>query len=56
MSDVIELINIDSQIEIDEPEVCGDCIYFNGEECNGKFEGSEKYTDSKACDEFEGDD
>lgn len=33
---------------------CGDCALFTGEECNGnKHEGSEKYDDSTACDEFE---
>lgn len=34
--------------------VCGDCIHFTGEECNGcRHEGKEVYPDSTACDEFE---
>ena len=33
---------------------CGDCVYFNGEECTGNMhEGSERYHDSEACEEFE---
>jgi hypothetical protein len=36
------------------PLYCGDCLLFTGEECNGnKHEGSERYFDSTACDEFE---
>lgn len=46
-----ELIHVDSEGYI--VNVCGDCIYFTGEECNGKFEGNEKYTHSTACDEFD---
>ena len=53
MVDEVEFLNIDSQMEMDAPDVCGDCIYFTGEECNGKFEGNEKNTDSQACDEFD---
>ena len=35
-------------------QVCGDCIYYTGEECNGnEREGCETYDDSKACCEFE---
>ena len=35
--------------------VCGDCIYFNGEECEGNLcEGDERYEDSTACEEYEG--
>jgi len=34
------------------PETCSSCIYFTGEECTGKFEGQERYSDSSACDEF----
>lgn len=34
-------------------EVCGDCKYFNGEECDGQNEGSEKSVDSAACSGFE---
>lgn len=34
--------------------ICGDCSFFTGEECDGcKNEGSERYYDSTACDEFE---
>jgi len=34
--------------------VCGDCQFYSGEECNGMmFEGSERYDDSPACEEFE---
>lgn len=34
--------------------VCGDCAFYTGEECDGyKNEGSERYDDSTACDEFE---
>ena len=44
-------------VESDAPELventCGDCIYFTGEECNGKFEGSETYSYSVACDEHD---
>ena len=37
-----------------ESMVCGDCIYFTGEECEGQLnEGNEKYHDSTACEEFE---
>jgi hypothetical protein len=32
---------------------CGLCAFFDGEECNGKYEGREMYTDSHACSEFE---
>lgn len=40
-------------IEDYKNRVCGECSYFTGEECNGYAnEGSEKYTDSPACDEF----
>lgn len=53
MVDEIEFMHMDSQSEVSLPDVCGDCIYFNGEECTGKLEGNEKYTDSVACDEFD---
>lgn len=34
--------------------VCGDCQFYSGEECNGMmFEGSERFDDSPACEEFE---
>ena len=34
-------------------QVCGECSYFTGEECNGYLnEGREKYVDSSACDDF----
>ena len=34
--------------------VCGDCAHFTGEECDGtKNEGSERYEDSNACEDFE---
>ena len=32
---------------------CGECQHFTGEECDGyKNEGSEKYDDSTACEDF----
>lgn len=34
-------------------KTCGDCIYYIGEECQGKHEGAEKYSDSPACDEHD---
>lgn len=34
-------------------KTCDECKYFTGEECGGyKYEGSERYDDSDACDEF----
>jgi hypothetical protein len=38
---------------------CGGCIYYTGEECNGpggSREGSEVYSDTRACDYYEGND
>jgi len=33
---------------------CGDCILFTSEECNGiANEGSERFEDSLACEEYE---
>ena len=33
---------------------CGECSFFTGEECDGVAnEGSEKYDESQACEEFE---
>lgn len=32
---------------------CGDCEFFDGEECQGKLEGSERYDGDIACDEIE---
>lgn len=32
---------------------CGDCVWYTGEECNGKHEGSEAYDFDEACDGFE---
>lgn len=34
-------------------EVCGDCRFFNGEECEGQNEGSEIRVDTYACSGFE---
>lgn len=36
-----------------DTDVCGDCAYYNGERCTGKFEGHERYAGSSACDEFD---
>jgi hypothetical protein len=34
-------------------KTCAECKYFTGEECDGyRNEGSERYDDSDACDEF----
>ena len=34
--------------------VCGDCSRYTGEECDGwRHEGSERYDDSPACEEFD---
>jgi hypothetical protein len=38
--------------ESNEEKICGNCICFDGEECTGEQEGSEKYYDSKACSGF----
>jgi hypothetical protein len=36
------------------PEYCGNCMYYDGEECTyGKWEGCSKDDDSEACDNFE---
>lgn len=32
---------------------CGDCVYYNGERCTGKFEGHERCAGSTACDEYD---
>lgn len=34
-------------------EYCGDCLHFDGEECNGDEEGSVKYDDTIACGGFD---
>ena len=36
-----------------DTDVCGDCVYYNGERCTGKFEGLERYAGSTACDEYD---
>jgi len=47
----IMIIDVDDR---NEPDVCGDCVFYIGEECQGsKHEGNERYDDSEACEEFE---
>lgn len=38
---------------MDIEKICGNCSCFTGEECEGKFEGSERYHDSEACEDFD---
>ena len=48
-----EIIDADSR---NEPDTCGDCIFYTGEECNGPSwsrEGGEVYDDTNACDCFD---
>lgn len=53
MVDEVELMVIDTDHR-DEPDTCGDCVFYVGEECQGnKCEGMERYDDSEACEEFE---
>ena len=34
--------------------ICGECVYYTGEECDGYTnEGNEVYDDTAACDDFE---
>ena len=38
---------------MEDQNYCGECIYYVGEECQGQMhEGTEKYDDSEACEEF----
>jgi hypothetical protein len=33
--------------------ICGNCASFTGEECDGTYEGAERYHDSEACASWE---
>jgi len=53
MVDEVELMIMDCE-ERDDLDTCGDCVFYISEECQGnKYEGSERYDDSDACEEFE---
>ena len=53
MVDEVEFMIMDAD-ERSEPDTCGDCKFYIGEECQGnKYEGSERYDDSEACEDFE---
>jgi len=50
----VALLEIDNVERLLDPiDVCGDCKFYTGEECDGMCEGSEVYDDTDACEGFE---